>query len=90
MPHCDLELYEELLKAIYNPHSQTMNSKLLIIANELSEYVVHNPLNTLMTKAPCLVQVVPLLQCYALPILKAWPTAFNNIAVQFMPTNSRI
>ncbi|KIL68569.1 hypothetical protein M378DRAFT_190966, partial [Amanita muscaria Koide BX008] len=62
MPHCDMELYENFLKANWKT-----DMKLLIIANQLSEYVVNNPLNRLLTMAPFLVQVVPLLQHYAFP-----------------------
>lgn len=84
MPHCDMELYENFLKANWKT-----DMKLLIIANQLSEYVVNNPLNRLLTMAPCLVQVVPLLQHYAFPVSKTWPTAFNNMAVQFIPSELR-
>ncbi|KAF8626253.1 hypothetical protein AX15_004931 [Amanita polypyramis BW_CC] len=83
MPHCDMELYENLLKANWKPQLHTM--KLLFIANQLSEYLINNPMHILEAKAPYLVQVVPLLEHRALPASKTWPTAFNNIAVQFMP-----
>ncbi|KAM6500896.1 SRR1 domain containing protein [Amanita muscaria] len=117
MPHCDMELYENFLKANWKT-----DMKLLIIANQLSEYVVKwavcfpafrnlieassNPLNRLLTMAPFLVQVgmsharllipvvsnasqVPLLQQYAFPVSKTWPTAFNSMAVQFIPSELR-
>jgi len=84
MPHCDMELYENLLRANWKPHIDAL--KLLFIANQLSDYIVNNPLQVLKDKAPYLVDVVPLLQDCALPVSKTWPTAFNNIAVQFIPT----
>ncbi len=119
MPHCDMELYENLLRANWKPHIDAL--KLLFIANQLSDYIDKwvtlinlrvpgwlsynsNPLQMLKDKAPYLVDVgvwngccptyhynhnihaVPLLQHCALPVSKTWPTAFNNIAVQFIPT----
>ncbi|KAF8352287.1 SRR1-domain-containing protein [Amanita rubescens] len=84
MPHCDMELYENLLRANWKPHIDAL--KLLFIANQLSDYIDNNPLQVLKDKAPYLVDVVPLLQDCALPVSKTWPTAFNNIAVQFIPT----
>ena len=38
MPHCDMELYENLLRANWKPHTDTL--KLLFIANQLSDYIV--------------------------------------------------
>lgn len=38
MPHCDMELYENLLRANWKPHINALN--LLFIANQLSDYVV--------------------------------------------------
>ncbi|KAF8738526.1 hypothetical protein AX14_011177 [Amanita brunnescens Koide BX004] len=86
MPHCDMELYENLLSANWKPQIDAL--KLLFIANQLSDYIVNNPLQVLKDKAPYLVNIVPLLQHRALPVSKTWPTAFNNIAVQFVPTNT--
>ncbi|KAK2460614.1 hypothetical protein APHAL10511_007084 [Amanita phalloides] len=84
MPHCDMGLYENLLKANWKPDA----TKLLFIANQLSDYLVNNPLHTMKAKAPYLVEVVPLLRQRALPASKTWPTAFNNIAVQFIPCDT--
>lgn len=36
MPHCDLELYEAVLRAIWNPESI---SKFLLLGNQLQEYI---------------------------------------------------
>ena len=36
MPHCDLELYEAVLRAIWNPEGI---SNFLLIGNQLQEYI---------------------------------------------------
>ena len=38
MPHCDMELYENLLRANWKLHTDAL--KLLFIANQLSDYLV--------------------------------------------------
>lgn len=36
MPHCDLELYEAVLRAIWNPKGI---SNFLLLGNQLQEYI---------------------------------------------------
>jgi hypothetical protein len=72
MPHCDMELYENLLSANWKPQIDAL--KLLFIANQLSDYIVKwvllvslqvsgglscdsNPLQVLKDKAPYLVNI---------------------------------
>ncbi|KAF8638898.1 hypothetical protein AX17_001949 [Amanita inopinata Kibby_2008] len=57
MPHCDMELYENMLKANWKPGPQALS--LLIIANQLSDYIDKNLFRILDTKVPYLLQIEP-------------------------------
>ncbi|KAF5387126.1 hypothetical protein D9615_001843 [Tricholomella constricta] len=81
MPHCDMELYESLLKANW---SRSSLRNLLLVANRLADYIDSNPRHRLETGAPFLLNLAPSLECYPFPASRPWPTAFNNTAVQFM------
>ncbi|KAK7064565.1 translation machinery-associated protein 20 [Favolaschia claudopus] len=79
MPHCDLDLYENLLSANWSPEKL---ERMVLISNRLSDYVESNPKRKLETRAPCLVRIESALLCHLLPHSSAYPTAFNTIAVQ--------
>lgn len=81
MPHCDMELYENLIRANW---SKKRLPNLLLVANRLTDYIDSNPRHKLETRAPFLLNLAPALQCRPFPASRPWPTAFNNIAVQFV------
>ncbi|GLB35380.1 putative SRR1 [Lyophyllum shimeji] len=79
MPHCDLALYENIIRANW---SKTRLPNLVLVANRLADYVESNPRHQLETKAPFLLNLAPTLQCHPFPASRPWPTAFNNTALQ--------
>ncbi|KAF9009426.1 SRR1-domain-containing protein [Cyathus striatus] len=81
MPHCDMELYESLLRANW---SRERLSRLFLLANRLEEYVDTNPRHKLEMKVPYLLRIAPKLACQELPVSKAWPAAFNNTSLQYL------
>ncbi|RDB24040.1 SRR1-like protein [Hypsizygus marmoreus] len=85
MPHCDMELYENILKANW---SSEQLSNLLFVANRLADYIDSNPTHKLQSRVPCILHLAPSLQCYPLPATTVWPTAFNNTSVQFIGLQS--
>ncbi|KAF8061556.1 hypothetical protein FPV67DRAFT_284969 [Lyophyllum atratum] len=81
MPHCDLELYENLISANW---SKERLPNVILVANRLADYIDSNPRHKLETRAPSVLNLAPSLQCYPFPASRPWPTAFNNTAVQFV------
>jgi len=81
MPHCDIIIYENLLKANW---SKEKLSNILLVANCLADYLDSNPTHKLEAKAPYLLRLAPMLHHYPLPLSKSWPAAFNNTGVQFI------
>ncbi|OSD02870.1 hypothetical protein PYCCODRAFT_1366940 [Trametes coccinea BRFM310] len=81
MPHCDLQLYENLLHANW---SQSSLPNVLLIANRLSEYAENIPSRTLASEHPCVARLAPYLTSRALRPCAAHPTAFNNTSVQYI------
>ncbi|KAJ6547395.1 SRR1-domain-containing protein, partial [Mycena capillaripes] len=87
MPHCDLDLYESVLAANW---SREQLEYVILISNRLGDYVDSNPRHKLETRAPCLLRLENIIQCYPLPVSSPFPTAFNTIAIQFIGRNARI
>jgi len=85
MPHCDLTLYENILAANW---SIERLSNILLVSNDLSDYIHNNPTHKLEGEAPCLLKLAEFLECHPLPLSETWPTAFNNTAIQFIPPSS--
>ncbi|KAF7304668.1 Translation machinery-associated protein 20 [Mycena kentingensis (nom. inval.)] len=81
MPHCDLELYENVLSANW---SHDKLAFMTLIANRLGDYVDSNPMARLQKRAPRLVRIADVLECRPLPAPSAWTTAFNTIAIQWV------
>ncbi|KAI9064223.1 SRR1-domain-containing protein [Trametes sanguinea] len=81
MPHCDLKLYENLLRANW---SQENLPNVLLIANRLSEYAENIPSRTLASEHPCVARLAPYLTSRPLRPCAAYPTAFNNTSVQYV------
>ncbi|KAJ7470593.1 SRR1-domain-containing protein [Mycena latifolia] len=79
MPHCDLGLYENVLRANW---SRERLPYVILISNRLGDYVDSNPRHKLETRAPCLLRVEQVMECSLLPVSIARPTAFNTIAIQ--------
>ncbi|KAI0831092.1 hypothetical protein BC628DRAFT_1415653 [Trametes gibbosa] len=82
MPHCDLYLYENLLRENW---SRARLPNVLLIANRLSEYAESIPARKLASEHPCVARLVPHLTSRPLQPCTAFPTAFNNTAIQFVP-----
>ncbi|KAF8921472.1 SRR1-domain-containing protein [Mucidula mucida] len=81
MPHCDMELHEHFLRANWTPSSLR---SLILVCNRLGDYVDSHAAHKLVSRVPCLVRIVPFLQCHALPASSSCPAAFNNTSVQFV------
>ncbi|KAK0483465.1 SRR1-domain-containing protein [Armillaria novae-zelandiae] len=79
MPHCDMELHEDILK----DNSTVRNA--ILICNRLGDYVESNPSHKLEARVPCLCRIVPFLVSVSLPPSNVWPAAFNNTSVQYLP-----
>ncbi|KAF4603921.1 hypothetical protein EYR40_001095 [Pleurotus pulmonarius] len=82
MPHCDLSLYENILRANWTPQRL---EHLVLVANNLSDYIQNKSQRELEEHAPCLLRTVPILVSHTIPASISWPTAFNNTSVQFVP-----
>ncbi|EMD38602.1 hypothetical protein CERSUDRAFT_94134 [Gelatoporia subvermispora B] len=85
MPHCDLQLYENLLRANW---TRAALPRVVLIANRLSEYADSMPSRRLSAEYPCVARIgarpaVSRLTVQPLPPWPAHPTAFNNTAVQY-------
>ncbi|KAH9951398.1 hypothetical protein B0H21DRAFT_280471 [Amylocystis lapponica] len=79
MPHCDLQLYENLLRENW---SRDRLSHLILIANRLSDYADSAPSRRFSVEHPCVSRLTPYLTSRLLPACTAYPTAFNNTAIQ--------
>ncbi|KAK0210593.1 SRR1-domain-containing protein [Desarmillaria ectypa] len=79
MPHCDMELHEDILK----DNSIVRNA--VLICNRLGDYVESNPSHKLEARVPYLCRMVPFLISVSLPPSNVWPAAFNNTSVQYLP-----
>ncbi|RPD65925.1 hypothetical protein L226DRAFT_530050 [Lentinus tigrinus ALCF2SS1-7] len=85
MPHCDLHLYENLLRENW---SKAQLPNVLLIANRLSEYAESIPARKLAAEHPCVARLAPYLTSRPLRPCAPYPTAFNNTAVQFVRTSA--
>ncbi|TFK42996.1 SRR1-domain-containing protein, partial [Crucibulum laeve] len=85
MPHCDMELYESLLRANWAPERLC---NLFLVANHLKDYLDSNPTHTLETRVPCLLRLAPLLEFKQLPASKSRQTAFNNTSAQYLSSKA--
>lgn len=81
MPHCDLHLYETLLRSNWNT---AQLSNMFLVGNHLKAYLENNSKGELESSSPCLLQIAPLLDSRPLPPSDVRPTAFNNISAQFL------
>ncbi|KAM5539074.1 hypothetical protein V8D89_007297 [Ganoderma adspersum] len=81
MPHCDLHLYDNLFRENW---SREQLPRVLLIANRLSEYAANIPSRKLAVEYPCVARLAPCLAAHPLQPCAAFPTAFNNTAVQFV------
>lgn len=79
MPHCDLKLYENIIGANW---SEEQLARIIFIANRFSDYTDNHPQSKLEAECPCLMRLVPHLECRPLPTLESFSFAFNNISVQ--------
>lgn len=83
MPHCDLQLYENLLRENWSGADAGAGlSNLVLIANRLSDYAESVPARKMSVEHPCVWRLAPYLVSRNLPACAAYPTAFNNTAVQ--------
>jgi len=81
MPHCEVDLYEDFLRANW---TLERISNILLVANQLDDYVLANPSHRLNAKFPCISRLAPHLVSRPLPPSGFNPTAFNNSSVQFV------
>ncbi|OAX35571.1 hypothetical protein K503DRAFT_868169 [Rhizopogon vinicolor AM-OR11-026] len=81
MPHCDLELYESIIGANW---SEDNLRRIIFIANRFSDYTDNNSRSKLEVESPRLMRLVPQLECYPLPTLGTFSSAFNNLSVQYV------
>ncbi|KAF5365629.1 hypothetical protein D9758_003286 [Tetrapyrgos nigripes] len=84
MPHCDIELYENVLRKNWTGERL---SNLILVSNRLEDYVENNSVDKLESTAPAVLRIVPFLSSQSLPPSKIWPAAFNNTSVQYIPAN---
>ncbi|PPQ68941.1 hypothetical protein CVT25_009035 [Psilocybe cyanescens] len=84
MPHCDIELYDTLLRANWNKAL----SNLFLLGNRLQEYLDNKPTSVLETSVPFLLRAAPIFESQPFPVSSAWPTAFNNTSAQYLPSSS--
>jgi len=81
MPHCDRNLYENILRENW---TKDRLQNMLLIANRFSEYADSIPSHKLMAESPCLSRLAPYLNSKELPTLTSLPTAFNNTSIQLV------
>jgi len=89
MPHCDMELYENILKANW---SQENLSNLLFIANRFADYIDGNPKHKLESRVPCLLNlgekcplIVQMNQCLHLMFDSSHTPMQATANLQFLP-----
>jgi len=81
MPHCDRNLYENILRENW---TKDRLQNMLLIANRFSEYADSIPSHKLMAESPCLSRIAPYLDSKDLPTLTSLPTVFNNTSIQLV------
>ncbi|KAG5647156.1 hypothetical protein DXG03_001111 [Asterophora parasitica] len=88
MPHCDMELYERLLRKNAGSHTDGDggSTPTPTPTSALAESNLHNMLLVANRLADYIDRyAAPMLECRPFPASRPWPTAFNNTAVQFIP-----
>ncbi|KAG8217546.1 hypothetical protein J3R82DRAFT_5695 [Butyriboletus roseoflavus] len=81
MPHCDLKLYERVIRANWTLQGLC---NVVFLANRFRDYVDNNAASRLETEAPCLMRLVQFTESRALPTSEAFPGAFNNLSFQYV------
>ncbi|KAI6005910.1 hypothetical protein EDD15DRAFT_687813 [Pisolithus albus] len=81
MPHCDLALYETVLRANW---SRECLCSMVLVANNFYDYLEHNAISKLEVEYPCLTRIAPIVESRPLPVLESFSTAFNNLSVQYV------
>ncbi|KAI0928336.1 hypothetical protein AcV5_005938 [Taiwanofungus camphoratus] len=79
MPHCDLQLYENLLRENW---SREALPNIVLIANRLSDYSESSPSRQFSTEYPCVWRLTPYLTSRPIPSCRAYPKAFNSTSIQ--------
>ncbi|KAI6096104.1 hypothetical protein EV401DRAFT_1145902 [Pisolithus croceorrhizus] len=80
MPHCDLVLYETVLRANW---SRERLCNMVLVANSFYDYLEHNAISKLEAEYPCLTRLAPVIESCPLPASELFSTAFNNLSVQY-------
>ncbi|KAF8559614.1 hypothetical protein OG21DRAFT_1452841 [Imleria badia] len=81
MPHCDLKLYEMVIRANWTLEGLC---NIVFLANHFSDYVDNNAAAKLEKESPCLMRLVPFVESRPLPTSHTFPGAFNNLSVQYV------
>jgi len=81
MPHCDLELYENLFRANWN---KGQLAQMLLIGNDLRRYTESTPARILDLKSPCVNRLAPIGTCEPLPEHNAFPNALSSTSVFYV------
>ncbi|KAF9227876.1 hypothetical protein BS17DRAFT_774448 [Gyrodon lividus] len=81
MPHCDLTLYETVIRANWTDERLCA---IIFLANRFSDYIDNNLVSKLEKESPCLMRLAPFVESRPLPTSGACPTAFNNLSVQYV------
>ncbi|KAL7411803.1 hypothetical protein BDY24DRAFT_394937 [Mrakia frigida] len=82
MPHCPRTLYQNFL---FSNWSEDALGRLILLSNEISGYVVREPLKKLQALAPCLPLIVPHLETHLLPPNFPPNDVFNDLAFHWVP-----
>ncbi|KAF8507276.1 hypothetical protein JB92DRAFT_723419 [Gautieria morchelliformis] len=85
MPHCGVELYENILRQNWTANDV---QRLLLVGNVLQEYETMTPRWKLEHRMPCLSRICKYLSCDLIPPMETLPLAFNNLALQYINPNS--
>jgi len=85
MPHCDLELYENILRANW---TKERLRRLLLIGNHLGRYTESTPLRILEMSYPCVFRLASVATVEHLPEHSVHPNSFSTTAVQFIKSES--
>jgi len=81
MPHCDRELYENLIRKNWT-RDNLLN--IVLLGNRLIEYSDILPERKIKIESPCLFRLSAHLAALPLPVCAHDPNAFNNTAIQYV------
>ncbi|KZO95152.1 SRR1-domain-containing protein [Calocera viscosa TUFC12733] len=82
MPHCDLPFYNNLFEINW---SRERLANMILLGNNLDDYVVSGPTKRVQSKGPLIMKIVPHLSATSLP--NKFPledAAFNDLQLQFV------